>query len=44
MIQTLGVRRVAPSHCTGDQAIAHFREQWGEDFVRSGCGAFIEAW
>ena len=43
-LRALGVRRVAPSHCTGDQAIAHFREQWGEDFVRSGCGAVIEAW
>jgi 7,8-dihydropterin-6-yl-methyl-4-(beta-D-ribofuranosyl)aminobenzene 5'-phosphate synthase len=34
----LGVRRVAPSHCTGDQAIALFREVYGEDYVASGCG------
>jgi len=42
-LQALGVRRVAPSHCTGDQAITHFREHWGEHFVPSGCGAVIEA-
>lgn len=37
-----GVRRVAPSHCTGDVAVSRFRAMWGEDFVTSGCGAVIE--
>jgi len=41
-LRTLGVRRVAPSHCTGDRAMARFRELWGEHFVRSGRGAVIE--
>jgi 7,8-dihydropterin-6-yl-methyl-4-(beta-D-ribofuranosyl)aminobenzene 5'-phosphate synthase len=37
-----GVHRVAPSHCTGEEAIAMFRAAWGDDFVASGCGAVIE--
>lgn len=44
-LQTLrdaGVGKVAPSHCTGDAAIALFREQWGGDFVEGGLGAVIE--
>ncbi len=34
----LGVQKVAPSHCTGDQAIALFHEAYGEDFIQSGAG------
>ena len=41
-LETLGVRKVAPSHCTGDRAIRMFREAWGEDFVEGGLGAVIE--
>jgi len=41
-LQELGVRKVAPSHCTGDRAIRMFREAWGEDFVHGGLGAWIE--
>ena len=41
-LQELGVQKVAPSHCTGDRAIALFRKQWGNDFVEGGCGAVIE--
>lgn len=41
-LQTLGVEKVAPSHCTGDAAIALFREAWGKDFVEGGLGAVIE--
>ena len=44
-LQDLGVRKVAPSHCTGDRAIRMFREAWGEDFVEGGLGARITlAW
>jgi len=32
----------APSHCTGDEAIAMFRAAWGDDFIAGGCGAVIE--
>ncbi len=42
-LRALGVHRVAPSHCTGERAIERFREDWGEHFVPSGCGAVIEA-
>lgn len=41
-LRTLGVRRVAPSHCTGAEAMSRFREAWGDDFVDDGCGAVIE--
>jgi 7,8-dihydropterin-6-yl-methyl-4-(beta-D-ribofuranosyl)aminobenzene 5'-phosphate synthase len=35
------VQRVAPTHCTGDQAMQRFREAWGENYVQAGCGAEI---
>ncbi|OGI44033.1 MAG: hypothetical protein A2150_02350 [Candidatus Muproteobacteria bacterium RBG_16_64_11] len=41
-LRKLRVRKVAPSHCTGDAAIALFRETWGSDFTEGGCGAVIE--
>lgn len=41
-LRDLGVQKVAPSHCTGDRAIAQFLKQWGSDFVEGGCGAVIE--
>lgn len=41
-LRKLGVRKVAPSHCTGDEAVAMFRAAWGDDFVEGGCGAVID--
>ena len=41
-LKALGVARVAPSHCTGDRAIALFRDAWGKDFLGGGCGAVVE--
>lgn len=41
-LQALGVEKVAPSHCTGEAAIAQFRQAWGLDFVEGGLGAVIE--
>ena len=38
----IGVKKVAPSHCTGDNAIALFRKAYGDDFIRIGAGAVIE--
>ena len=38
----LGVKNVAPSHCTGEKAIALFREAWGKHFLEGGAGAVIE--
>lgn len=40
--QRLGVQKVAPSHCTGDNAISLFRQVYGEDLVASGAGRLIE--
>jgi 7,8-dihydropterin-6-yl-methyl-4-(beta-D-ribofuranosyl)aminobenzene 5'-phosphate synthase len=41
-LRQLAVRKVAPSHCTGDAAIGLFREKWANDFIEGGCGAIIE--
>lgn len=38
----LGVQRVGPCHCTGNQAIAAFAQEYGDDFVRIGTGTVIE--
>jgi len=40
-LKALGVRKVAPSHCTGDNAIRMFRGAWGDNFVEGGLGAVI---
>ena len=37
----LGVEHVGPCHCTGDQAIAAFAEEYGDDFVQIGTGRII---
>ncbi len=37
----LGVRRAAPTHCTGETAIAVFRKVYGENYVRAGLGSVI---
>ena len=42
MLKEIGVKKVAPSHCTGERAIAFFREAWGDDFLEGGVGAGIE--
>ena len=41
-LKALGVRKVAPSHCTGDNAIRLFRDAWKDDFIEGGLGAVIE--
>lgn len=42
-LKALGVKKVAPSHCTGERAMSMFRDAWGEDFLQGGAGAIIEA-
>lgn len=37
----MGVEKVAPSHCTGDRAIAMFEKEYGQDFVQAGVGCVI---
>lgn len=41
-LRTIGVKKVAPSHCTEDHAINMFRKKWGDDFLEGGLGAVIE--
>ena len=41
MRDELGVKRCAATHCTGDQAIAIFREAFGDRYVFGGLGASI---
>ena len=40
-LRRLGVQKVAPSHCTGDRAIAMFAAEYGEDFLSTGAGSII---
>jgi 7,8-dihydropterin-6-yl-methyl-4-(beta-D-ribofuranosyl)aminobenzene 5'-phosphate synthase len=37
----LQVEQVAPCHCTGDQAIAMFAAEYGQDFIQAGVGKTI---
>jgi len=38
----LGVSKVGPTHCTGDEAIKMFKKEYKEDFVEVGAGRIIE--
>jgi 7,8-dihydropterin-6-yl-methyl-4-(beta-D-ribofuranosyl)aminobenzene 5'-phosphate synthase len=33
-LKKLGVKKIAPSHCTGQTAMQIFEEEWGEHYVR----------
>jgi 7,8-dihydropterin-6-yl-methyl-4-(beta-D-ribofuranosyl)aminobenzene 5'-phosphate synthase len=41
MLKGLGVRKVAPCHCTGDLALRLFKAAFGADFIPAGVGAVI---
>jgi len=41
-LRALGVEKVAPSHCTGDQVIEAFRREYQHDFIPYGVGKIIE--
>ncbi len=38
----LGVKNVAPCHCSGDRARELFREEYGENFINNGVGKIIK--
>lgn len=40
-LRDLGVKQVAPSHCTGSLARDLFKQEWGEDFIDSGTGVVL---
>jgi 7,8-dihydropterin-6-yl-methyl-4-(beta-D-ribofuranosyl)aminobenzene 5'-phosphate synthase len=39
--QQLGVEKVLPAHCTGDDAMDLFRAEYGENFTEGGVGRTI---
>jgi 7,8-dihydropterin-6-yl-methyl-4-(beta-D-ribofuranosyl)aminobenzene 5'-phosphate synthase len=41
--KALGVSWVGPTHCTGERAIALFREAYGDRFIPGGVGRIVEA-
>jgi 7,8-dihydropterin-6-yl-methyl-4-(beta-D-ribofuranosyl)aminobenzene 5'-phosphate synthase len=41
-LKKMGVKKVAPSHCTGDTAIRMFHNAWQKDFIEGGLGSVIE--
>jgi 7,8-dihydropterin-6-yl-methyl-4-(beta-D-ribofuranosyl)aminobenzene 5'-phosphate synthase len=40
-LKETGVKKIAPSHCTGDDAIQLLKACWQNDFIDAGCGAVI---
>jgi 7,8-dihydropterin-6-yl-methyl-4-(beta-D-ribofuranosyl)aminobenzene 5'-phosphate synthase len=40
-LRRMWVLRVAPSHCTGEDAITTFRQEYGPDFLEAGVGSTI---
>lgn len=40
-LKELGVQKVAPTHCSGDKAIAKFKDSFGEGFIQMGVGRVI---
>jgi len=41
-LKDAGVKRIAPSHCTGEVATQLFREEYREDYIETGVGSIIE--
>jgi 7,8-dihydropterin-6-yl-methyl-4-(beta-D-ribofuranosyl)aminobenzene 5'-phosphate synthase len=41
-LRELGVRRIAPMHCTGEAATGMMREEFGGDFIQAGEGEIVE--
>lgn len=41
-LKDIGVKNVAPCHCTGDGAIRMFKEAYVDNFIRIGAGSVIE--
>jgi 7,8-dihydropterin-6-yl-methyl-4-(beta-D-ribofuranosyl)aminobenzene 5'-phosphate synthase len=40
-LKRLKVKKIAPSHCSGEKATELFKEAWGDNFIQAGCGAKI---
>lgn len=42
-LRELGIRNIAPSHCSGSEAIGILAEVFGNQFIESGVGRVITA-
>ena len=42
-LRRLGVEKVAPCHCTGEQAMSMLADEWGHHFIINGVGRVITA-
>ena len=42
-LKRLGVRRVAPCHCTGEEAIQQFKAEFGANFTPVGVGSVVHS-
>lgn len=40
-LKKLGVKKVCPTHCTGDKSIAHLKESFGNGYIAGGTGQRI---
>lgn len=40
-IQQIGVNRIAPTHCTGNEAIEAFRNSWKDNYIEIGVGKTV---
>jgi 7,8-dihydropterin-6-yl-methyl-4-(beta-D-ribofuranosyl)aminobenzene 5'-phosphate synthase len=40
-LKEMGVRKICPTHCTGDESIALLKESFGEGYIAGGTGARI---
>jgi metal-dependent hydrolase (beta-lactamase superfamily II) len=41
-LKELGVKKIAATHCSGDNAISMLRVAFGDNFVKTGAGRVIE--
>ncbi|MBN1581872.1 MAG: MBL fold metallo-hydrolase [Anaerolineae bacterium] len=41
-LKELGVQQISPTHCTGEEAIVLFADQYGEGYIQGGVGRTIE--
>ena len=41
-LKDFGVKKVGPSHCTGEREIAFFKQKYGKNFLKIGVGRVIE--
>lgn len=43
-LRQLDVQQILPCHCTGEEAIALFHSEYGENYVEGGVGRTVAFW